>query len=124
MAPERFSRSDITISSTKGDVYSLAMTSFEVCFCVVSCRTIQCNNPITIRSSRGYCHTVAAIKTRWPLILGTVNDHPAHGTQVGIDGCKTPFGIQSQPVGAPNQNGDMNSLSCTVYFRSTVGGRP
>jgi hypothetical protein len=40
MAPERFSGKYIKISSTEGDVYSLAMTSFEVCSSVVSCPTI------------------------------------------------------------------------------------
>jgi hypothetical protein len=46
MAPERFSSDKIKMSSTEGDVYSLAMTSFEVCFSVVNCPTIQCNNQV------------------------------------------------------------------------------
>jgi hypothetical protein len=64
MAPERFSGRLINIPATEGDVYSLAMTSFEVCFSVVNRSTIQCNNPATIRSSQGYYHTVTVINTR------------------------------------------------------------
>jgi hypothetical protein len=62
MAPEQFSGTHINISSMEGDVYSLAMTSFEVCFSVVNHPIIQCNNPITIRSSQGYCHMVTVIR--------------------------------------------------------------
>jgi hypothetical protein len=64
MAPERFYEDEMNVSSMEGDVYSLAMTSFEVCFSIVNCPTIQCNNPITIRSSRGYHHTVTIIGAR------------------------------------------------------------
>jgi hypothetical protein len=42
MAPERFTGINpiINISLTEGDVYSLAMTSFKVCFSVGNCCTI------------------------------------------------------------------------------------
>ena len=122
MAPKRFSPWDIDVSSTEGDVYSLAMTSFEVCFSVVNCHTIQCNNPVTTRSSRGYCHMGTVIDTRWSLILNVVNDHPVQQTQARTNGCRTPFGIRSQLAGTLNQNSDVNSLWSTTYFLCPVPG--
>jgi hypothetical protein len=77
----------------ESDVYSFAMTSFEVCSSAVNYPTIQYDHLTVNRSSQGSCHMVAVIKARWLLILDVVNDHPAHGTQARIDGCKALFGI-------------------------------
>jgi serine/threonine protein kinase len=94
MAPEQFSGNRIKGSSKESDVYSLAMTSFEVCFSTVSYLTIRYDHPVTIRSSRGYCHTVIVTGKRLPPTLDAVNDPAADGAQVGIGSCTTPFGIQ------------------------------
>jgi hypothetical protein len=121
MAPERFSwDGKINGSSKEDDVYSLTMTSFEVRFSAVNSLNIRSNHTVTIRSLRGYCHTATVIDTGWPPILDAVNDRPAHGTQAGIDGCKTPSGIQSRPAGAINLNSDASSLLCIRCFWSMV----
>jgi hypothetical protein len=124
MAPEQLSWNQTNIVSTEGDVYSLAMTSFEVCFSIVNCPTIQCNNPITIRSSRGYYHTVTIIGARWSLILETVNDHPVQRTRARTNGCRTAFGIRSRLAGMMNPNSGINFLLCTVCFQGTVCRMP
>ena len=123
MAPEWFSGEYINGPSKESDVYSLAMTSFKVCFSAANCPTIWYNHPVTIRSSQEYCRTVTAVKTRWPPILHAVHDHPVRRTQVRINGCTTLFWMQSRPAGAIYQNSDTSSRSCTAYFRSTVSGR-
>jgi hypothetical protein len=64
MAPERFSREYIYGTSKKSDIYSLVMTSFKVYFSAANCPTIWCNHPVTIRSSREYCHMMVVIETR------------------------------------------------------------
>jgi hypothetical protein len=33
-------------------------------FLCCNCPTIQCNNPVTIRSSQGYCHMVTVIRSK------------------------------------------------------------
>jgi hypothetical protein len=61
MAPERFSDDligalIINAPSKESDIYSLAMTSFEVRSSIVNHPTIRYNRSVVIRSSRGYCH--------------------------------------------------------------------
>jgi hypothetical protein len=124
MAPERFYGGNIGGSSKESDVYSLAMTSFEARFSSANRPAIWCDHPVTIRSSLGYCHTVAVIKPRWPPILGTVNDHPVRQTQVRTNGCETLFGIRLRPVGAINPNSGISFLLCTVFFQGTVCRMP
>jgi hypothetical protein len=46
MAPERFYGDHIKSASKESDVYSLAVSSFEVCFPVVKCPTIGVITPI------------------------------------------------------------------------------
>jgi hypothetical protein len=123
MAPERFSGISINGPSKESDVYSLMMTSFEVCFSAANCLTIWYNHPATIRSSQEYCHMVTAADTRWVTILDAVYDHPVQQTQVRTNGCRTLFGMQSRPAGAIYQNSDMSSRLRTTYFQFMVSGR-
>ena len=51
----------INCLSTESDVYSLAMTSFEVRSSAVNDPITRYNRLITARSSQGYCHTTAEI---------------------------------------------------------------
>jgi hypothetical protein len=54
MAPERFSLDGkIDGSSKEDDVYSFAMTSFEVRFSAVNCPTIRSNHTVTIQVLTG-----------------------------------------------------------------------
>jgi serine/threonine protein kinase len=95
MAPERFSSWDrINSSSKESDVYSLAVTSFKVCFSAVDCPIIWSDHPIMIRFSQGYHHMVTVINARWLLILDAANDHLVQHTQIRTNGCRTMFGIQ------------------------------
>ena len=111
MAPEWF----LGKYFTESDIYSLAMTSFSVCSSVVNSLTTQRYYP-TIRSSRGYYHMMTVTMTQSPGVLGRVSDHPVRGTQAKINGCGTPFGIRSQPVGVIRETSGMGSLPCTKDF--------
>ena len=44
----------------RSDVYSLTMTSFSVCTYFGSRLTTEYHHPVTIRSSRVYCHITEA----------------------------------------------------------------
>jgi serine/threonine protein kinase len=76
--------------SKEGDVYSLAMTSFEVRSSGMNHPTARYHYPITIRSSQGYYHTMTAMRVIRSTVLQPINDHPAQRTE---DGCRTPFGM-------------------------------
>jgi hypothetical protein len=92
VAPEHFAWYMSTPSKTS-DVYSLAMTSFEVRCSIVNHPIIRYDHLITIRSSQGYCRIMAAVRLAWSSIFNVANDHPVQHTQLRVGGCMTASGI-------------------------------
>jgi hypothetical protein len=80
-------------SSKRGDVYSFAMTSFEVYFSYCEHPHYSVQSPCYDQVLTGILPYGNSDKNKMALILDTVNGHPAQVTKVGIDGCKTPSGI-------------------------------
>ena len=117
MAPECLSlelgRRQPSRCSKESDVYSLAMTSFSVRSSGVNHPSPQYNHPLTIRSSRVYCHMTAVTTTRSTVMSKTVHGRPAQQTRVRPNGCRTPYGMRSQLLGTKYQNSGANHLSCT-----------
>ena len=128
VAPERFS-GDISGEiingpSKQSDIYSFATTSFEVCSSAVNYPSAQYNYHVTIRSSQGYCLTMAVIGLMSSPISDLGNNHPAQWTKVRRNCYRTLFGMQSQPVGVVDLNNGMSSLLYIKYFQSLVNRGP